>query len=47
MVVPGYQGYMPGVVPNNKFAHTIAEISRKVFKAKKLDDKEYLYATTG
>ena len=47
MVVPGYQGYMPGVVANNKFAKTIAETSRKVFTAKKLDDKEHLYSTTG
>jgi hypothetical protein len=47
MVVPGYQGYMPGVVPNNKFANTISETSRKVFNRKKLDDKNYMFATTG
>lgn len=47
MVVPGYQGYMPGVVPNNKFANTISETSRKVFNERKLDQKQYLFATTG
>lgn len=47
MVVPGYQGYMPGVVPDNKFANTISETSRKVFVPKKLDMKTFLYATTG
>lgn len=47
MVVPGYQGYMPGVVANNKFAHTISETSRKAFSAKKLDEKPHMYSTTG
>ena len=47
MVVPGYQGYMPGVTANNKFAHTISETSRKVFTSKKLDAKTHLFATTG
>ena len=47
MVIPGYQGYVPQVVPNNKFAHTISETSRKVFKASKLDDKPHMFSTTG
>lgn len=47
MVVPGYQGYMPGVVANNKFANTVSETSRKIFKPAKLDDKKHMFATTG
>jgi hypothetical protein len=47
MVVPGYQGYMPKVVANNKFGQTIAETSRRVFNNKKLDDKPFMFATTG
>jgi len=47
MVIPKYQGYMPTVVPNNKYAKTISETSRKVFVAKKLDDKTHDFATTG
>lgn len=47
MVIPRYQGYMPGVVANNKFANTISETSRKVFVAKKLDEKPHIFSTTG
>lgn len=47
MVVPGYQGYMPGVVANNKFAKTMAETSRKAFKPKRVDEKPHMFATTG
>lgn len=38
---------MPGVVANNKYGKTVAETSRKVFKPKKLDEKNQLFATTG
>lgn len=38
---------MPTVTANNKFANTISETSRKVFVAKKLDDKTHNFATTG
>ena len=47
MVIPGYKGYIPGMVPNNKFAKTIAETSRKSFNSRKLDSKTQLFATTG
>lgn len=47
MVVPGYQGYMPGVVPNNKFANTLSETSRRVFTSKKLDAIPRFFAATG
>ena len=47
MVIPRYQGYMPGVIANNKFANTISETSRKVFVAKKLDEKPHVFSTTG
>ena len=47
MVIPRYQGFIPKVAANNKFGKTISDTARKVFTAKKIEDKPHMFATTG
>ena len=45
--VPGYKGYLPGVVANNIFGKTQTETSRRSLDRATLDDKVALYSSTG
>jgi hypothetical protein len=38
-VIPGYKGYLPGVVANNMFGSTHTETSRRSLDKGLLDDK--------
>lgn len=46
-VIPGYKGFVPGIKEDQGIGKNWVESSRGAFNKSKLDDKPYVYSTTG
>lgn len=45
--MPNYQGYIPGKDSNNELGRTFSKVTRKCFDQAKLDNKPFMFSTTG
>ena len=47
MVIPGYQGFIPGNKNGSLLGQRYTEQAREVFQKEKMDDRQYMVASTG